>query len=61
MQDMSDAALHCSDLKQLAEIGSGGNEPKQCHISSISHSSQEHCVGKDLKALQDLRGTEFRD
>lgn len=52
---------HCSDLGQLAETGSLCNEPKQCHILLISHSSQEHYVGKDLKALQDLGGTEFRD
>jgi hypothetical protein len=61
MQNMSNAALHSSDLERLAETGSRCNEPKQCHISSISHSSQERYVGKDPKALWDLRGTELCD
>lgn len=61
MQNMSNAALHSSDLEQLAQTGSRCSEPKQCHSSSISHSSQEHYVGKDPKALWDLRGTEFCD
>lgn len=63
LQNMSNAAWHGSgsDLEQLAQTGSRCNEPKQWHISSISHSSQEHYVGKDPKALWDLRGAELWD
>lgn len=61
MQNMSHAALHSSDLERLAQTGSRCSEPKQCHSSPISHSSQEHYIGKDPKALWDLRGTELCD
>lgn len=60
-QAMSNAAWHCSDLEQLTQTGSRCNEPKQQHSSLISHSAQEHYVGKDPKALWDLRGTELLD